>query len=296
MSQYISKTLPVNLIDGVSLDCYVARSIGEDLSGKYCFNEPYPHIVIDDFLPREMAEKILDRFPCGRGIDDILYTNGYFGHNKRQIMPESCDGFCKSVFNFFNSRPILEFLEGLTAIDSLIGDPYFLGGGFHEISTGGKLGIHADFRINEKIHLERRLNLLIYLNKDWPDEFGGCFEIWNKDMSKKKCSIKPIFNRCVIFSTGETSFHGHPDPLSTPSNVTRKSMALYYYTASKNIYSEIPAYSTMYHCRPAEEGAIRKEVLKARRYQYMRDWFPPIILRKFEKYRTLIKTLKIFGQ
>ena len=182
---------------------------------------------------------------------------GYAGLHKRQILPEECDGPARQLFHFFNSRPMLEFLEGLTTIRGLIPDPYFIGGGFHETGRGGKLGIHADFRINEQLHLHRRLNVIIYLNEQWNPEWGGALELWDRHMKAKVRELMPVFNRCVVFNTDADSFHGHPDPLSTPEGVLRRSIALYYYTASKEIYNEVPNTSTMYHARPGDDGITR---------------------------------------
>ena len=110
---------------------------------------------------------------------------GYAGLHKRQILPEECDAPARQLFHFFNSQPMLEFLEGLTTIQALIPDPYFVGGGYHETGRGGKLGIHADFRINEQLHLHRRLNVIIYLNEDWETPYGGKLELWDREMTAK---------------------------------------------------------------------------------------------------------------
>ena len=144
---------------------------------------------------------------------------GYAGLHKRQILPEECSAPVRQLFHFFNSQPMLEFLEGLTTIRGLIPDPYFVGGGFHETGRGGKLGIHADFRINEQLHLHRRLNVIIYLNEEWKPEWGGALELWDRDMKVKVREVMPVFNRCVVFNTDADSFHGHPDPLCTPEGV-----------------------------------------------------------------------------
>jgi hypothetical protein len=106
------------------------------------------------------------------------------------------------------------------------------GAGFHEIANGGRLGLHVDFRIHGRLRLQRRLNLLLYLNKSWQDSYGGHFEMWDKAIKQRVHRVAPLFNRCVIFNTDNNSWHGHPEPLNTPPGVTRKSMALYYYTAS----------------------------------------------------------------
>jgi Rps23 Pro-64 3,4-dihydroxylase Tpa1-like proline 4-hydroxylase len=282
-------TLPIEFGDGIFLDPVNAREFGEELSGEYCFAEPFPHIVIDNFLPKELLEKILNNFPIKALKDDKFYENGYEGFHKRQIFPINCNEFTRNIFNFFNSASILQFLEGMTSISGLISDPYFEGGGFHEISRGGKLGVHADFRINEQLHLNRRLNMIVYLNKDWESSYGGSLEIWDKSMNNKIHDIAPIFNRCVIFNTDSDSYHGHPEPLASPEGVTRKSIALYYYTASKKIYEDTPAHSTMYVARPGESLNIRKEVFKLRARNYLNDWLPPIFFRKFRRLKDLLK-------
>ena len=279
-------TLPVDDgNDGLHLDAGEARALGELLHADYAHAEPYPHIVIDEILPDSLAERILQNFPLQRLDTDRQFNINYGGHFKRQIAPESCTGFVREVFHFFNSQPVLAFLEGLSGIDGLMPDPYFEGGGFHEISTGGKLGIHADFRIHEKLHLQRRLNLLVYLNQDWNEEWNGNLELWDRGMQSCVASIAPLMNRCVVFNTDADSFHGHPDPLLTPPDVKRRSIALYYYTASKAVYREVPNRSTMYHARPQDPATVRRETAAFRATEYFRDFAPPVLFRVFEKLR-----------
>jgi 2OG-Fe(II) oxygenase superfamily len=276
-------TLPISTIDGVYLSVKDAKQFGENLSGDYCFAEPFPHIVIDNFLPVEFIDKIYDNFPNERLEEDVVFERGYEGLHKRQVQPVNCNGYIREVFGFFNSTPIVSFLESLTTISSLIPDPHFNGGGFHETSKGGKLGIHADFRINESLHLNRRINIIIYLNKDWKDEYGGGLELWDKKMQNKVHSIAPVYNRCVIFNTDADSFHGHPDPLTTPDNVTRKSLALYYYTASRRVYEDTPSHGTMYKARASDDATTKKEVLRSTIDNYLRDLTPPIFYRLFTR-------------
>jgi 2OG-Fe(II) oxygenase superfamily len=278
-------TLPVMLEDGVNLSIDDAKLFGESLSGEYCFAEPFPHIVIDNFLPTDVIDKIYNNFPYERLGNDVVFEMGYAGLHKRQVAPADCNGFIREVFGFFNSASIAQFLESLTTIPALIPDPYFVGGGFHETSKGGKLGIHADFRINEQLHLNRRLNMIIYLNKDWKDEYGGKLELWDKKMISKVHSIAPVYNRCVIFNTDADSFHGHPDPLMTPNNLTRKSLALYYYTASKRIYEDCVSHDTMYKARPDDSAETRKEIRRTTLDNYMKDLTPPVFYRIFRRIR-----------
>ncbi len=293
-SGIISATIPIKIDDGVYLDAEKARAFGMDLSKKYCFNQPYPHIVIDDFLPVKLAYEILLNFPNKTNFIEKEYDLNHIGIqvNKRQISPNSTNTFCRNLFGFFNSASFLEFLEGITKINGLISDSYFIGGGFHEISNGGKLSIHADFRINEKLNLNRRLNVLIYLNENWDENWGGHLEIWDKKMQNKIHSISPIFNRCVIFNTDATSYHGHPDPIKCPIDITRKSIALYYYTASNAIYNEIPSSSTMYLSRPNEDALTKRNAYKLRLQNYVKDLLPPILFRGLRKLKTSLLKIK----
>jgi Rps23 Pro-64 3,4-dihydroxylase Tpa1-like proline 4-hydroxylase len=284
-------TLPMEINNGMALDPVSAFKFGETLSTHYRAATPYPHVVIDNFLPKAFAEKILENFPIETEKNSSEYALNYSGiqKNKRQVKPQDCNDFCRNAFGFFNSAPFLQFVEGLTGINGLISDPYFNGGGFHEISSGGKLGIHADFRIHEELHLVRRINVLIYLNSNWEEHYGGCLEIWDKSMCEKQRSIAPLFNRCVVFNTDATSYHGHPEPLTCPEGVTRKSIALYYYTASKAVYDETPSNSTMYVDRPNEDAYSRKQALILRLQNYAKDFLPPILFRTLRTVKQRIK-------
>ena len=99
----------------------------------------------------------------------------------------------------------------------MISDPYFVGGGLHQITRGGKLEVHTDFNFHTKFRLDRRLNVLIYLNRDWKEEYGGHLELWNPEMTRAERKILPVFNRCAIFSTTSFSYHGTSDTACLPS-------------------------------------------------------------------------------
>lgn len=258
----VKSLLPIESTDGFVLDQAVSRAIGEDLMGEYAFAEPYPHIVIDNFLPTEMAEQLLAHFPEDAKAHDKTYQKGYGGTHKRQILPYDCDAYMRDAFAFFNSAAMLQFLEGVTNIRGLLPDPYFSGGGLHETSNGGLLGIHADFRVNESLQTLRRVNMLIYLNKDWQDAYGGKLELWDREMTAVVKSVAPVFNRCVIFNTDEDSFHGHPDPLTLPDGVTRRSIALYYYTAIPISNDSGESRHTLYVARPHDSDQVKAHVRK----------------------------------
>lgn len=151
-----------------------------------------------------------------------------------------------------NSGAFIKFLEKLSGIEGLIPDPFYNGGGIHRIERGGKLDVHADYNVHPVTRLDRRVNVLLYLNRDWKDEYGGCLELWDKEMTAAKARILPVFNRFAMFSTTDWSYHGHPDPLSCPEDKARMSFALYYYTNGRPENEKSEPHSTIYKKRPQD--------------------------------------------
>lgn len=183
--------------------------------------------------------------------------------------------------HYLNSQPFLEFLSNLTGIENLIPDPFFDGGGCHQIQPGGLLKIHADFNKHPKTKLDRRLNVLVYLNEDWHEEYGGHFELWDKEMKESKKKILPLFNRMALFSTTSTSYHGHPNPLTCPPDRTRKSLALYYYTNGRPADEQLEGledHTTLFKHR-AEDKKPVSGVFK----EFIRQVTPPFIINGLKK-------------
>jgi len=199
---------------------------------RYAAGEPFPHIVIDDFLPAGLYQRICDDFPGPEASYWDRYAYQYqtkLACNLVHLLPESLRGTLYAL----NSGGFLEILEDLTGEKGLISDPYYVGGGIHQIERGGKLAVHADFTEPPHYKLFRRLNLLIYLNEGWQPEFGGDFELWDEAGKQRIKTVAPLGNRCVVFTTTATSYHGHPEPLTCPEGMTRRSLALYYYQLQK---------------------------------------------------------------
>jgi Rps23 Pro-64 3,4-dihydroxylase Tpa1-like proline 4-hydroxylase len=221
------------------------ESLASQRAADYRTNKPFPHMYFDDFLPASAAEMALHDFPEPKQLSWSEFDNP----NERKLAFDQVEYLPPSIRNvlyFLNSRPMLRFLETLTGIPGIIPDPYFTGGGLHQIKRGGKLGVHADFNYHKELKLDRRINVLIYLNKDWEESYGGHFELWNRDMSRAEQKILPIFNRCAIFSTTSYSYHGHPTPLACPPDRTRKSIATYYYSNGRPSEEVNEAHSTLF--------------------------------------------------
>jgi hypothetical protein len=166
-------------------------------------------------------------------------------------------------------------------VEALVPDPYFEGGGAHQIMPGGLLKVHADFNKHKLTNLDRRLNVLVYMNKDWSEEWGGHFELWDREMKAPVKKILPIFNRMAIFTTTDFSFHGHPDPLRCPPGRSRKSLALYYYTNGRPDYevnSGLEEHSTLFKARPNSKD---KPAISLK--EIVRQITPPVIYNAAKK-------------
>jgi len=258
----------------LGLEADEARTYGRSLADRYQTAEPFPHIVIDDFLPPDILRKVLDDFPSSTNKE---YFDRGQERLKYQYQPQDISsGLIRNLFAELNGQAFLGFLEELTGIRGLIPDPYFEGGGLHETKQGGHLGVHADFNVHERLRLERRLNLLIYLNEDWADDYGGQLELWTKDMSDCAVRVKPVFGRAVIFNTALDSFHGHPDPLACPADRSRRSIATYYYTAAEEGIALLPKRTTNFRSRPGSDDPRDWQI---RRYHFVNDWIPPKLQR-----------------
>jgi Rps23 Pro-64 3,4-dihydroxylase Tpa1-like proline 4-hydroxylase len=200
---------------------------------KHSFNIPFCHYVVDNFMDDTILNEI--------GMEELVECSNQ--GNVRRFLNEQENkiaishikqGKVYEVLKFLNSPLFVMFLETFTGISDLIVDNDFHGGGIHMIPRDGKLGVHIDFSRaifdNKKY---RRLNVLLYLNKEWLDEYNGHLELWDNKPSDGGVPIKkilPIFNRLVIFGTKKGSWHGHPTPLTCPENRYRISLATYYYS------------------------------------------------------------------
>jgi len=246
---------------------------GAKYADEYQSGEPYHHICIDDFLPLEIVQTMREE-ALAKGQKAAQFESAQ-EHLKTAYNPETLPTFSRSIFATLNSPAFLEFLSAMTGIDHLIPDPYFLGAGIHRTNTGGYLNIHADFNLHKQMMLERRLNVLIYLNPDWRAEYGGSFEVWSDNMKEQIAAFPPIMNRMCCFSNISTSNHGNPTPVNHPNGDPRLSIALYYYTATWN--PGMVAHSTLFRPRANSTDQRTRTQSRAR---LIADITPPILYRR----------------
>jgi hypothetical protein len=208
----------------------------------YASAQPFPHLLIDDFFDSRVLDQVLNEWPQPDTPEVDKYDDGFYSTLKYASNYRMQFGpYTKSLLTHLGEPPFLEALEKVTGIEGLIPDPYLSGGGLHFTRSGGRLAVHADFNKHAKFKLDRRLNLILYLNRGWTEANQGWLELWDREMKSCVKRILPIFNRTVIFSTNDFSFHGQPEPVAGPPDLVRRSIALYYYSNG----------------RPAEEVAAR---------------------------------------
>ena len=213
--------------------------------------DPFPHVIFDGLLRPDAAVALEQEFPRPDHLiwKHHLHLNSHkFACNRLETMPQ----LFREVLEELNSRPVVEALERLTGIPDLRPDADLEGGGLHQIVRGGFLKVHADFNYHPRTRFHRRLNLLVYLNRDWLESWNGNLELWDPGMSRCAKSIRPQLNRCVIFATTDLAYHGHPRPLCCPETATRKSLALYYYTADRPPTERTDPHSTLYRRTPTD--------------------------------------------
>ena len=216
------------------------RILNSKLDTEY-FKTPFQHIVLDKFLDSNLAEELDKSFP---GLDDPQWQHS----NDEGIEIKSRtnwssefdipDGIVDAV-RIFNSAPILRAIGNRLNIPKLVPDPYFTGGGLNITPREGLLDVHVDGNYHDATGLNRRVNLLLYLNKGWEPEWGGEFGIYDNSGEDLQKAIPPIFNRCVIFDTHDKSYHGLPNPLNFPDGELRRSIILYYYTYANRKNSDV---------------------------------------------------------
>lgn len=215
---------------------------------------PFPHAVLDDFLPRDVADALASVFPAPthphwKRVDHDEQA-ARLGHLQRSGF-EGVHPLVRHVLAELNGAECLRFLKRLTGLRGLVPDPAFRAAGLHLTLPGGHLDLHADFNRDRFRDLSRVLTVLVYLNPGWDDAWGGQLELWPADLSACAVAISPQHNRCVVMQNDDAGYHGHPAPLRCPPGRARQSLAAYYYMSDAARRASDPGYEP----RPAH-GAI----------------------------------------
>lgn len=229
---------------------------------------PFPHFKIDGFLDPAFADRVLEAFPSYEQAIKVGRTfNAVNEYKKVQVTDSSL--FAEPIAQLNQALAAPDFLELMGYVfdmPNLLADDQLVGGGIHETGPRGHLDVHVDFNFLEDRALHRRLNILVYFNKDWREDWGGNIELWDKDVKVCQHSFLPLFNRCVVFETNEISYHG-VTAVKCPPETSRKSFAAYYYTKEAPAHWTGEAHTTIFKARPDElmKGQVLMPIESAKR-------------------------------
>jgi hypothetical protein len=267
---------------------------------------PFRHVVIDNFLSDDFAAQLLREFPpFERG--NSRTENGGLGNKSTVERIRELGSSFKALDDLIQSREFLDLVGRITSIPDLLYDPWYFGGGTHESRESQDLDPHVDFNRHPVEHWHRRLNLIVYLNHEWEDAWGGSLDLHSdpRERGDRIIRIAPLYNRCVIFETTETSWHGFSRIVFPESRkqLTRKSIALYFYTRERPPEEIADTHSTIYVDRPLpdrfREGATLSaddvaelQALLARRDQHNQRLYGDItrVTRELEEARRALES------
>lgn len=223
------------------------------LREQYRKAQPFPFFNIDNFLQPEFVSEVVASYPT---YEQAMAIGKQFSAVNERLKIQVTDSakFPPAVQRLNEALSSPEFLaavEQITGIRALLADETLEGGGMHLTGSGGRLDVHVDFNLREEGQLHRRLNILIYLNPVWESEWGGKIELWDKDVKNCVQAFEPVLNRCVVFETTDSSFHG-VSPNKCPPGFVRKSFAAYYYTQEAPEGWDGKTHSTVFRARPDE--------------------------------------------
>lgn len=202
------------------------------LNKQFNSGKPYCNVVIDDFFSEETAKLLQENFPK---VDSTWHS--YWNPIEKK---HACNNFdnnpvYKNLFLYMQTDEFVDIIKQTTGIGNLESDPTLHGAGVHFHPNGGKLDMHLDYSLHPILNKERRVNLIIYMNKDWKDSYNGELQLWNKEFTHPAKRVYPLFNRAILFQTNDVSYHGMPTMIACPEGEGRKSIAIYYISEPSNI-------------------------------------------------------------
>ncbi|MCB1553580.1 MAG: 2OG-Fe(II) oxygenase [Xanthomonadales bacterium] len=223
------------------------------LSQSFASARPFRHVVIDGFLDDAFAHRLLAEFPpfdAQRALNEMGEVGGKAVVERIRALGA---GYAR-LDDLVSSPAFLDTVSRVTGIPDLRYDEHYFGGGTHENRQGQDLDPHVDFNYHPLTRWHRRLNLIIYLNPEWDDAWGGSLELHSDPRSDddRVELVTPLFNRAVIFETNEISWHGF-SRIELPAEragITRRSIALYFYTEDRPEEETAATHSTIYVERP----------------------------------------------
>lgn len=215
------------------MEVKVSREKVHEMAVEFGNRKPYGYASIGSLFDTSLISRISKEVESH--LDHIPQEINFYASYRKYKLSALADmpGQTRDFITYLNSHAFLHVLSEISGIENLHPDPELRGGGIHAIGRGGFLKVHTDFNWHGGLSMHRRLNLLIYLNEKWQDDWNGRVELWSEDAKNRIFSLSPEMGNALLFETNDISYHGHPDPLLCPEGMFRKSIALYYYTSAR---------------------------------------------------------------
>lgn len=238
----------------IDIDLITNKYLPKDYKIDYKYGNPVPWIVFDDFLPNDLLRTIQKEI---NQIPEHIWTP----FTRAGSMMKECNHLkysptIRELALNLNSHEFLSWLENLTGIEKILPDPHFIGAGLMRCFTGDSLKLHTDFNWNEQLHLNRCLNMILYLSPEWQEDWHGALEFWNFEKTECLHKIYPIPNRLLIWEYDDRTIHGHPTPIACPPGASRDGLRMFYFKS--NSTPEVPPHRSLYWFDEEEKKAYDK--------------------------------------
>lgn len=228
---------------------------GDALRVEYASAKPWPHIVVNDAFPEWLLDMVAAECTA---LEETRLIKTNTDRLVKQEVSEGLGAATQDLLSLLDSARFRDFVSTITGVSDLLSDPTHKFAGVHRTPPGGFTKIHRDFQIHPTTGLFHRVNLLIYLNRDWPEAYGGSLELWPADMSVLGRRIFPRFNTMVLWETHGATLHGLPDPVTCPPGRMRVSVASYYYTTTRRAAVRGERRVRYWAARPGEDQSIER--------------------------------------
>jgi hypothetical protein len=218
----------------------------EEIRESYRAGKPFPNVSIDNLFSSALLERVLAEAPTLAPEQWLRFEQDGLEKTSRMRSALEVGPAGSQLVSVLHSAAFLYLLSEITGIWQLLPDPYLQGAGHARMRRGDYFGVHADRSIAYDTGLVRRLAMIVFLNKDWPADYGGCLELWNREGTQPEVFIEPLFNRTVIFEVAFPNYHGVPQPLTCPPARTRHSFITYFHTAGVDARNQITPHSSKF--------------------------------------------------
>lgn len=198
--------------------------------------DPFPHVCCDGWADPGLCREAARSWPDA----DWPHWIGY--ESDQQAKRVCCDWLsipepCRRLLARMMLLPLTDWFGG----PRVVPDALLWGGGMHAMGRGGRLGVHLDHSHHPLTGLERTYSAVLFLGEDWHDGWGGHLALYAPDCRTVARAYHAAFNRLVVFQTAENSYHGVLGPLSCPSGVVRKSLAVFFHASPQQAAARMRA-------------------------------------------------------